>query len=95
MNHGARAHAVWQDDRYVPITFYNELDTGRIVEDVQCGHDTLTDVTGQAPIGFRAPHFGSFQSEDDLALIYRTIKPLGYRMPRRPFRRGAWHTGRL
>jgi hypothetical protein len=30
------------------------------------------------PVGFRAPHFGSFQSAEQLRLLERTLTPLGY-----------------
>lgn len=79
MNHGARPHAKWEDDRYVPVTFYQEMPENEIVADIEGGHEIVCDVTGQIPVGFRAPHFGGFQSKENLDLIYRTIASLGYR----------------
>ena len=79
MNHGACAHAQWHDDRYHPITFYDRISAQDVVDDIEQGHEIVREITATAPIGFRAPHFGSFQSDDDLALIYRTIGALGYR----------------
>lgn len=78
LNHGGRAHAEFRDGRYWPVTFYERLSEGEVVADIELGHRIVCDVTGVAPVGFRAPHFGSFQQPADLALIYRTLKPLGY-----------------
>jgi len=80
LNHGARPHAEWRQDQdqYVPITFYQEMSSEQVSADIRCGHQIVQDVTGQRAVGFRAPHFGSFQGADDLALIYRTIEDLGY-----------------
>jgi peptidoglycan/xylan/chitin deacetylase (PgdA/CDA1 family) len=78
MNHGARPHAEWRQDQYVPITFYQEFSSEEVSADILRGHQIVQEVTGQTAVGFRAPHFGSFQGPDDLALIYRTIEELGY-----------------
>ena len=79
MNHGARAHTAWEGDRYVPVTFYQEMSAEDVVEDIKQGHAIVAEATGCIPVGFRAPHFGGFQSAENLALIYQTIKPFGYR----------------
>jgi peptidoglycan/xylan/chitin deacetylase (PgdA/CDA1 family) len=78
MNHGARPHAGWQVDRYVPITFYSKMTSAEIDSDIKSGHDIVTRITGQAPMGFRAPHFGCFQEPQQLAQLYRAAKELGY-----------------
>lgn len=80
MNHGAWPHAEWREDQdqYVPITFYQECSPEAVRGDIRRGHEIVRDITGQAAVGFRAPHFGGFQSADDLALIYGAIKELGY-----------------
>ena len=79
INHGWQAHAEWRQDRYHPITFYQEMSASDVVRDIESGHAVVQDVTGQQPSGFRAPHFGGFQQDDDLAIIYRTISRLGYK----------------
>ena len=79
LNHGGRAHAEFRDGRYWPMTFYEQLSAADVVADITAGHRHVIEVTGLQPQGFRAPHFGSFQSADQLNLIYETIKPLGYR----------------
>jgi peptidoglycan/xylan/chitin deacetylase (PgdA/CDA1 family) len=79
LNHGARAHAEFRDGRYWPITFYDKLSEAEVVADVTRGHELVTAIVGAAPVGFRAPHFGSFQEAAQLRLLYRTLQPLGYR----------------
>jgi len=78
MNHGARAHAVWDSDRWVGVTFYSEMDRDEVVRDIIEGDRIVRETLGIEPLGFRAPHFGSFQKSEDLQLIYRTVQELGY-----------------
>ncbi|EFO33983.1 putative polysaccharide deacetylase [Roseibium sp. TrichSKD4] len=78
INHGELPHAKWQDDQYVSTTFYNEMSEAAVIEDILNAHQTVTSICGQAPKGFRAPHFGTFQSPDQLQLIYNVVKKLGY-----------------
>jgi peptidoglycan/xylan/chitin deacetylase (PgdA/CDA1 family) len=78
LNHGGRAHAEWRDGRYWPITDYKVLAPHEVVADIQLGDRLLRETTGATPEGFRAPHFGSFQRDDQLAIIYDAVRPLGY-----------------
>lgn len=78
LNHGDRAHAEFRDGRYWPVTFYDKMTAAEVVADVQAGDRTVREIAGVAPVGFRAPHFGSFQSAEQLDLLYQTVKPLGY-----------------
>jgi peptidoglycan/xylan/chitin deacetylase (PgdA/CDA1 family) len=101
MNHGAHSHTEWKDDQYVPITFYLDMTEEEIVADIESGHQIVTDVTGTRPIGFRAPHFGCFQRDEDLDLIYRTIGKLNYiyastTVPEKALVNGpAWRVGEI
>ncbi len=79
LNHGGRAHAEFRDGRYWPVTFYEQLSEDEVVADVRLGHDLVSRIAGKSPIGFRAPHFGSFQAVEQLQVLYRTLIPLGYR----------------
>lgn len=79
LNHGDRAHAEFRDGRYWPATFYEKLSPSDVVSDIEAADRTIRELTGADPVGFRAPHFGSFQSPEQLELIYRTVRPLGYR----------------
>lgn len=78
LNHGYRAHAEWRGDRHHPVTFYDQMSPAEVVADIRRGHDTATRVTGTPPRGFRAPHFGSFQAPEQLALLHGEAKRLGY-----------------
>jgi hypothetical protein len=79
INHGAAPHAEWRGNRYWSITFYNQMTPEQVVSDIQRGHEIVEQVTGKKPLGFRAPHFGHFQSPEQLALQYRTLKSMNYR----------------
>jgi peptidoglycan/xylan/chitin deacetylase (PgdA/CDA1 family) len=78
LNHGACAHAEWRDDHYVPITFYDKWSTDQVINDIRRGHAIVSAVLGEAPAGFRAPHFGSYQRSEQLSIIYGVVRELGY-----------------
>jgi hypothetical protein len=78
LNHGARPHTQWEDDRYIPVNFYDRLAPEEVVSDILRGHEIIKAVLGGAPNGFRAPHFGCFQAKEQLELIYCTVRTLGY-----------------
>jgi len=53
-------------------------------------------VLGKQALGFRTPHFGSFQSESQLKFLYSVLRRMGYRyststMPIRAYRLGSVH----
>ncbi|OGG48158.1 MAG: hypothetical protein A3F84_23060 [Candidatus Handelsmanbacteria bacterium RIFCSPLOWO2_12_FULL_64_10] len=101
INHGARPHAEYRGGRYWSVNFYDRMTPAEVVEDIRAGHEIVTRVAGRAPRGFRAPHFGSFQSPAQLELQYRTLVELGYvystsTVPRFGFERGpAWNAGEI
>ena len=78
INHGSLPHAEWRDDRYYPVTFYNDMTSQEVVEDIKQGDSILKDTIGFSAKGFRAPHFGTFQLHEQLQLLYQTLKDLGY-----------------
>lgn len=78
INHGQRPHAERRGDRYWPMTFYNEMTSQEVVEDIRLGHQTCLKVLGQAAKGFRAPHFGYFQKPEQRELMYAELRRLGY-----------------
>jgi len=79
INHGARPHAERRDGRYWSVTFYHEMSSAEVVDDVRRGHEIVQRVIGRMPLGFRAPHFGLFQEPAQLALLHQTLRELGYR----------------
>jgi peptidoglycan/xylan/chitin deacetylase (PgdA/CDA1 family) len=54
------------------------MTTDEVEADIKSGHEIVARVTGRAPAGFRAPHFGSFQAPQQLAQLYRVARELGY-----------------
>jgi len=78
LNHGGRAHAEFRDGRYWPITFYDKLSTADVIADIELGDRLVRQCAGKTAEGFRAPHFGSFQSPEQLSVIYDTVQRLGY-----------------
>lgn len=78
LNHGALPHAEFRDGRYHALTFYNEMSDQQVVQDMTEGHRLVTEVTGSAPRGFRAPHFGYFQKPEQRALVYRVAREHRY-----------------
>ena len=93
LNHGYRPHTQWRDGEYHSVTFYDEMASDEVVDDIRRGHETVARILGKVPKGFRAPHFGCFQSEAQLGLQYATLTELGYRfststLPDHAFRYG-------
>jgi len=78
INHGERPHTEWRDGRYWSVTFYHEMTRAEIQQDIREGDRIFREVLGRAPFGFRAPHFGNFQQSEQRAIIYDTIRELGY-----------------
>jgi hypothetical protein len=79
MNHGGRPHAEFDGNRWVGTTFYDKMTPADVEADIRLGHAIVTEVIGAPPLGFRAPHFGCYQSPEQLALLHRTAAALGYR----------------
>jgi hypothetical protein len=99
MNHGALPHTEWGNGRYNSVTFYDRMSDGEVVDDIKRGHAIVEEVIGAAPIGFRAPHFGCFQSRRQLGLQYSVLRSLGYAyststLPASALRHGpVWNPG--
>ena len=49
-----------------------------IIEDITKGDETLTELLGIVPKGFRTPHFGSFQKKSDLKFLWKLLRDMGY-----------------
>jgi peptidoglycan/xylan/chitin deacetylase (PgdA/CDA1 family) len=79
INHGGRAHTEYRDGRYWSVTFYDRFSEAEAAEDIEAGHQAVLEVTGQRPIGFRAPHFGLLKTREQRENVYRTLRRLGYR----------------
>jgi hypothetical protein len=93
LNHGGLPHTIWKNGRYHSATFYDRMTDQEVVADIRRGHEIVARIIGKIPVGFRAPHFGCFQSSAQLGLQYSTLKSLGYRyststLPATVLRRG-------
>lgn len=81
LNHGYHPHCVLDDATrtYVSSHFYDEIGLPAVEDDVRRGHEAVQAVLGQAPLGFRTPHFGTFQRPGQLRFLHRLLQSLGYR----------------
>ncbi len=77
INHGGGPHTEFHDGRYWSVGFYNHKSPAQVRQDIRLGHSIFKDVLGQEPRGFRTPHFGHFQRNQDLALIHTELNRLG------------------
>ena len=96
INHGNRKHTYFDDalGRHASCFFYDEEPREDIRGDIMGGDETLRAVLGVEPIGFRTPHFGTFQRREQLVFLHGVLKELGYRfststVPLHGFRHGA------
>jgi peptidoglycan/xylan/chitin deacetylase (PgdA/CDA1 family) len=96
LNHGYAEHAAYdvERERYYSITFYDKMAAEQIRQDIIDGDTCIRRYLGLTPLGFRAPHFGSFQKKEQLEIIYTTLSKLGYSyatttMPEYGLRKGA------
>lgn len=80
INHGYTIHAYFDEtrNRYASCYFYGELRRDEVRDDIMRGHDALLKVLGAPPMGFRAPHFGTFQKPDEVRFIHEICRGLGY-----------------
>lgn len=98
INHGHTEHTFFdtQSGRHASCFFYDQLPRAMVRDDVIAGDRTVTEVIGQRPRGFRAPHFGTFQRPDELAFLHGILEELGYAfssstMPAHKLRYGPVH----
>lgn len=77
VNHGGGPHTEFRQGRYWSVGFYNQMSPLDVRADIRKGHRIFESVLGQAPQGFRAPHFGHFQKDQDLDLIHDELGKLG------------------
>ena len=80
INHGYIQHTTVDDHRtnYVSTFFYDEISEKDALEDIDRGHEVLVTKLGIIPKGFRTPHFGTFQSRENLTFLHEKLQSLGY-----------------
>ncbi len=80
MNHGWAEHT--RLDRatgiYDSFLFYDRQSRAWVAEDIRRGHQSVSEIAGRAPAGFRTPHFGSFQKREELEFLHGELKKHGY-----------------
>jgi hypothetical protein len=78
LNHGYLEHTIKRDGVYESTLFYDQIPLEQVREDMLAGHEAVRDVVGQEAVGFRTPHFGTFQSTEQLRFLHQVIDELGY-----------------
>jgi Polysaccharide deacetylase len=80
INHGNRMHAYVDEEtnRWASSFFYDQQPRATIRKDIVDADATLREVIGRGPAGFRTPHFGTFQSPEQLRWLHGVISELGY-----------------
>lgn len=80
INHGGRSHTYFdkKNNRHASCFFYDQQDRETLKTDIVEGHNILQGVLGVTPIGWRTPHFGTFQNKSHMDFLYHTLKELNY-----------------
>lgn len=80
INHGYVSHTsyITHTRSYVSTVFYDKLSKSEVRTDVLRGHEVCMEILGEAPIGFRTPHFGTYQKTPQLEYLYTVLSELGY-----------------
>lgn len=82
INHGFLEHAAISTETGRPFSTFTYRDTEESVwqNDILQGHQTIQSLTGQTPVVFRTPHFGEFNTIEQLNKLYDFLLTLGYRV---------------
>jgi len=80
INHGDRMHTYLDETtgRWASSFFYDEQPRPVIRKDVVDADATVREVIGRRPAGFRTPHFGTFQTTEQLRWLHGVISELDY-----------------
>lgn len=80
INHGHTEHTYFDEERgrHASCFFYDRLSRTTVRGDIVAGDRTVAEVVGRRSAGFRTPHFGTFQAEEDLAFLHGVLGELGY-----------------
>ena len=95
INHGYRDHTYFDRSLgiYASCFFYDQLPLETVREDIVRGDQNLRSTLGIQPIGFRAPHFGTFQKPAQLRFQHKVLRELGYRFSTSTLPLYAYHFG--
>lgn len=80
LNHGYRRHTFFDAaaGAHRSCFFYDEQSPETVEADIIGGDRAVAEIIGVKPRGFRTPHFGTFQSEQNLAFLYGVLAHLDY-----------------
>jgi hypothetical protein len=80
LNHGYRRHTYFDRaaGEHRSCFFYDRQPRDAVAADVTGGDKAVAEIIGIRPRGFRTPHFGTFQSEDQLRFLHGLLRRLGY-----------------
>jgi hypothetical protein len=79
INHGYSIHQYSDaNGNKHPSMFYETLKTDEIANEIGKNDQFIKDQLGIKPIGFRTPHFGTFQKKDQLRFVHKILKEKDY-----------------
>jgi hypothetical protein len=80
INHGYLSHTTYvsSSKSYISTLFYDKLSNNEVKNDILSGHNNFFDVFGEYPLGFRTPHFGTYQKSGQLNFLYEVLNDLNY-----------------
>jgi hypothetical protein len=80
LNHGGRSHTYFDTKlgEFRSNFFYDQQSRDVLKQDIEEGDRIVTEVIGQKPIGYRTPHFGTFQRPDQLLFLHEVLRGLHY-----------------
>lgn len=76
--HGNRYHTEKTGDTYRADFDYSQLSWPEVEDEIREARATITDTLQVPCSGFRTPHFGSFQSSEQLGGLHRLLSRYGY-----------------
>lgn len=80
LNHGYRPHMVKSPDGgYYSNLFYENLSWDQIEDEIRRNQDCLETMLGLCPLGFRTPHFATFQLPNQVDRLHRILAQQGFR----------------
>ena len=80
INHGYLSHTDYIPDSrsYVSTIFYENLTNDEVRQDIVKGHQTIEELLGVTPKGFRTPHFGTYEKKRYLNFLHSVLNDLNY-----------------
>jgi hypothetical protein len=95
INHGYKQHTYFdaREGIHRSCFFYNELPLQQIREDIIKGDMCLKETMGVEVLGFRTPHFGTFQRPHQLRFIHSVVQRLSYKFSTSTVPLYAFHYG--